>query len=72
MGAPAAEEDAADRGAAEAAGLALPAINPMLDLEEACHAVSVDVVGHGGAPGADGRLENPDQGAAQAIEPSAR
>lgn len=58
MGAASAEDDAADGRSADETGLALASVDAMLDLEETGLAVGVDVIGNGGASGADGRFED--------------
>ncbi len=68
MGASAPYDDAADGGAADAAGLAGALVDAVFELEEAFDAVGVDVVGDRGAAEADGVVEDLDEGLAELFE----
>ena len=72
MGSPAGDDDAADRGSADQAGLTGSHIDLVLDLKKAPHSIRIHVIGDGRAPGADGGLEDSAQGGVQAVELIAR
>ena len=71
MGAAAGENDAADGGSADAAGLAFAAIDAVLNLEKAGFTIGIDVVGNGRAAGADGRLQDRLKSRAEAVKAGA-
>jgi len=71
VGASPGEEDAADGGSADEAGLAGAQVDAMLELEEAGNAVGVDVIGDGRAPQFDGLAQDGLQGGVQPIEAGA-
>ena len=71
VGAPSGEEDAADGGSADQAGLAGSHVDAVLELEEAGDTVGVDVVGDGGAAKLDGFPQDGLQGCLKAVEPLA-
>ena len=68
MRAAAADDDLADGGGAEAAGLAFAGVDAVLELEEASYAFGVDVVRDGGAAELDGALEDLDERDAESLE----
>lgn len=68
MGPTTGEHDAADGGAADAAGLSFAAVDAMLHLEKPFAAFGVDVIGDRGTTGADGGTENRAQGSVKAGE----
>ncbi len=71
VGSASGENDAANGRPADEAGLALPGVHAVLDLEEAGLTVGVDVVGNRGTAGADGRFQNGLERLAEAQQPGA-
>ena len=68
MGAAASEEDAADGGSADQAGLAGAHVDAMLELEEAGHTVGIHVVGDRGTAERDGVPQDVLQGGVEPVE----
>lgn len=68
MGASACEQDAADGSSADPAGLPGAHVDAVLNLKKALISIGINVIGDGGASGANGLQENAPQGGVELIE----